>query len=39
MTDQVRIVLNGKEVEPIKKTKLPREVDWQAIAKAKQEAK
>ena len=34
-----KIVVNGKEEKPIKKTKLPRDVDWQELAKKKQEVK
>ena len=30
------VLVNGKEEKPIKKTKLPLDVDWQAIAKRKQ---
>jgi len=36
MSSNKKIVVNGKEEKPIKKTKLPRDVDWQAIAKEKQ---
>jgi len=39
MSDTPKIVLNGKEVAPINKAKLPLDVDWQAVAKAKQDEK
>ena len=31
-----KIFVNGKEVPPAKKQKLPAEVDWTALVKAKQ---
>jgi len=31
-----KVVVNGKEEEPIKKRKIPRDIDWQAVAKEKQ---
>jgi hypothetical protein len=31
-----KVRVNGKERVPIKKTKLPPDVDWQAIAREKQ---
>lgn len=31
-----KIIVNGKEEKPIKKTKLPLDVDWQKIALEKQ---
>lgn len=34
-----KIIVNGKEEEPIKKTKLPLDVDWQKIALEKQKEK
>lgn len=33
-----KIVVNGKEEAPIRKVKLPIEVDWQEIARKKEEA-
>ena len=38
MSSNKKIVVNGKEEKPIKKRKLPRDIDWQALAKKKQEA-
>ena len=32
-----KIIVNGKEEKPIKKTKLPRDIDWQKLAKEKSE--
>lgn len=32
MSSNKDIVVNGKKEKPIKKTKLPRDVDWQKIA-------
>jgi ribosomal protein L24E len=37
-SNKKKIVVNGKEEEPIKKRKLPRDIDWQKIVKEKQEA-
>jgi len=34
-----KIIVNGKEEPPIKKTKLPLEIDWQKIAREKQAQK
>lgn len=31
-----KLIINGKEVAPINKVKLPLEVDWQEIARKKQ---
>ena len=31
-----KLIINGKEVAPINKVKLPLDVDWQAIAREKQ---
>jgi len=37
MPSNKKIVVNGKEETPVKKTKVPRDVDWQKLVKAKQE--
>jgi hypothetical protein len=31
-----KIIVNGKEVEPCKKGKVPSSFDWQAVVKVKQ---
>jgi hypothetical protein len=36
MSDR-KIIVNGKEVQAGAKRKVPRSVDWQALARAKQE--
>lgn len=36
-SSEKKVVVNGNEEEPIKKTKVPRDVDWQKLVKAKQE--
>jgi ribosomal protein L24E len=35
MSSNKKIVVNGKEEKPINKKKLPRDMDWQKIAKEK----
>jgi ribosomal protein L24E len=37
MSSSKKLVINGKEEQPIKKKRVPRNVDWQAIAKKKTE--
>jgi hypothetical protein len=37
MSDEKKIFVNGKEEAPIKKTKLPLNVDWEKIVREKQE--
>jgi hypothetical protein len=32
-----KVLVNGKEEAPVNKTKLPPDVDWQAMAREKQE--
>ena len=39
MSSNKEVVVNGKNEKPIKKTKIPRDVDWQQIAKEKQDKK
>jgi len=34
-----KVIVNGKEEAPKKKTKLPLDIDWQAIARKKQAVK
>lgn len=36
MSDTKKIFVNGKEVQPCKKAKLPPGFDWAALVKAKQ---
>jgi len=33
-----KVLVNGKEETPIKKTKIPSTVDWAAVVRAKQKA-
>jgi len=37
MSSNKKIFVNGKEEKPIKKRKLPRDIDWQKIIKEKNE--
>ena len=36
MSDDKKVLVNGKEEPPLKKTKLPLDVDWAAIVREKQ---
>lgn len=36
MSSSKKLIINGKEAQPIKKKKVPRDIDWQKIAKEKQ---
>ena len=36
MPTNKKIIVNGKEEKPLKKKKLPPSVDWQALAREKQ---
>lgn len=36
MSDHEKVLVNGKVEEPVKKTKVPLDIDWQAIALEKQ---
>lgn len=39
MSSNKEVVVNGEKKTPIKKVKVPRDVDWQQIAKEKQDKK
>ena len=38
MSDDKKVIVNGKEEAPIRKFKVPLDFDWQAVVKKKREA-